>query len=162
MLLHIHRICFLTYIEFKRILPPDTLSRAKTFNRLQIPNRKLLVYTLQIFQGPHLYHFAIHIKSCDNIVNSSTIWSGWSQVVSFFFFFLFLKILFFPFSPQSPPVHSCMFFLVGHSSCGMWDAALAWFDKQCHVCAQDSNQWNTGPPAVEHANWTTRPRGQTP
>ena len=30
---------------------------------------------------------------------------------------------FFPFSPQSPLVHSCIFLVVGLSSCGMWDAA---------------------------------------
>src|SRR3712207_3646434 len=42
----------------------------------------------------------------------------------------------------------------------MWDAASAWFDEQCHVHAQDSNQRNTGPPAAERANLTTRPRGQ--
>uniref|UniRef100_A0A9L0R6C6 RRM domain-containing protein n=2 Tax=Equus TaxID=9789 RepID=A0A9L0R6C6_HORSE len=41
---------------------------------------------------------------------------------------------------QSPPVHSCIFFVVGPSSCGMWDTASAWFDEQCHVCAQDLNQ----------------------
>src|SRR3712207_9553508 len=46
------------------------------------------------------------------------------------------------------------------SSCGMWDAASVWFDEQCYVRAQDSNQRNTGPPAVERANLTTRPRGQ--
>src|SRR3712207_8320563 len=74
----------------------------------------------------------------------------------------FLKILFFPFSPQSPPVHSCIFFVVGPSSCGIWDAASAWFDEQCHVRAQDSNQRNTGPPAAECANLTTQPRGQPP
>ena len=34
----------------------------------------------------------------------------------------------------------------------MWDAASAWFDEQCHVHAQDSNQRNTGPPAAERAN----------
>uniref|UniRef100_A0A9L0IGC8 Autophagy related 7 n=1 Tax=Equus asinus TaxID=9793 RepID=A0A9L0IGC8_EQUAS len=61
-----------------------------------------------------------------------------------------------------PPVHSCIFFVVGPSSCGMWDAASAWFDEQCHVRAQDSNQRNTGPPAAEHANLTTRPRGVPP
>ena len=44
----------------------------------------------------------------------------------------------------------------------MWDAASAWFDEQCHVRAQDSNQRNTGPPAAERANLTTRPRGQPP
>lgn len=37
-LLHIHRICFLNYIECKRILSPNILSRTNTFNRLHIPN----------------------------------------------------------------------------------------------------------------------------
>ena len=74
----------------------------------------------------------------------------------------FLKILFFPFSPQSPPVHSCIFLVVGSYSCGMWDAASAWFDEQCHVRTPDSNQRNTGTPAAERANLTTRPRGQPP
>ena len=45
-------------------------------------------------------------------------------------FFFILRFYFFPFSPQSPPVHSCIFFVVGPSSCGMWDAASAWFDEQ--------------------------------
>ena len=67
---------------------------------------------------------------------------------------------FFPFSPQSPPVHSCMFLVVSPSSCGMWDAASAWPDEQCHARTQDSNRRNTGPPAAERANLTTRPRGQ--
>ena len=44
----------------------------------------------------------------------------------------------------------------------MWDAASAWSDEQYHVRAQDSNQRNTAPPAAEHANLTTRPRGQPP
>ena len=42
----------------------------------------------------------------------------------------------------------------------MWDAASAWFDEQCHVCAQDSNPQNTGPLAAERTNLTTQPRGQ--
>ena len=74
------------------------------------------------------------------------------------FISFFLKIL--SFSPQSPPVHSCILLAVGPSSCGMWDAASAWFDEQCHVRAQDSNQRNTGRLAAEHANLTTRPQGQ--
>ena len=85
-------------------------------------------------------------------------------VFAFYFFFIlfyfFLKILFFPFSPQSPPVHSCVSFVVGSPSCGMWDAASALSDEQCHVRARDSNRRNTGPPAAERANLTTRPRGQ--
>src|SRR3712207_7331429 len=51
-----------------------------------------------------------------------------------------------------PILHSCIFFVVGSSSCGTWDAASAWSDEQCHVRAQDSNRRNTGPPAVERAN----------
>ena len=51
---------------------------------------------------------------------------------------------------------------MGPSSCGMWDAASAWSDEQWHVRAQDSNQRNTGPPAAERVNLTTRPRGQPP
>ena len=74
----------------------------------------------------------------------------------------FERFYFFPFSPQSPPVRSCIFFVVGPSSCAMWDAASVWFDGQCHVRAQDSNQRNTGPPAAEHTNLTTWPRGQPP
>ena len=75
---------------------------------------------------------------------------------------IFLKILFyFLFLPKAPaPVHGCIFFVVGLSSCGMWDAASAWSDEQCHVRAQDLNQQNTGPPAAERANLTTRPQGQ--
>ena len=75
-------------------------------------------------------------------------------------FLFFKRFYFFPFSPQSPPVHSCICFVVVPSSCGMWDAASVWFDEQCHVRAQDSKQQNTGPPAAEHANLTPRPRGQ--
>ena len=26
----------------------------------------------------------------------------------------------------------------------MWDAASAWLDERCHVCAQDPNQRNLG------------------
>ena len=74
----------------------------------------------------------------------------------------FLRFYFFPFSPQSPLVHRCIFFIVAPSSCGMWDAASAWFDEQCHVCTEDLNQWNTGPPAVERTNLITGPWGQPP
>ena len=84
---------------------------------------------------------------------------------SFHYFFLdfFLKGFFiFPFSPQSPPVHSCIFFVVGPSSRGMWDSASAWFDEQCHGRAQDSNQRNTGLPAAEHANFNHSATGPAP
>ena len=73
--------------------------------------------------------------------------------------FLKKDFIFFLFLPKAPPVHSCIFFVVGSSSCGMWDAASAWFDEQCHVRVQDSNQRNTGLPAAEHENLTARPRG---
>ena len=77
-------------------------------------------------------------------------------------FAFFKKAFVFPFSPQGPPVRSCIFLVVGPSSCGMWDAASVWLDEQCHVHAQDSNQRNTGPPAAEHTNLTTWPRGWPP
>ena len=72
-------------------------------------------------------------------MNLSLQLNNYPSMVLFFLFFYFLKILFFPFSPQSPLVHSCVFFVVVSSSCGMWDAASAWSDEQCHVRAQDSN-----------------------
>ena len=72
----------------------------------------------------------------------------------------FFKDFIFPFSPQSPPVHSRILFVVGPSSYGMWDAASVWSDEQCYVRAQDSNQRNTGPPAAESANLTIKPWGQ--
>ena len=70
-------------------------------------------------------------------------------------FFFFLRFYFSFFSPK-PPVHSCIFLVVGASSCGMWDTTSAWPD----VSTQDSNQRNTGPTAAEHTNLTTRPQGQ--
>ena len=69
---------------------------------------------------------------------ADVIWERPGSPCSLFFFFK--RFYFFPFSPQSPPVHSCIFFVVGPSSCGMWDAASAWSDEQCHVRAQDWNQ----------------------
>ena len=77
-----------------------------------------------------------------------------------FVLFFFKDFILFPFSPQSPPVHGCTFFAVGPSNRGTWDAAPVWPNEQCHVHAQDPNQQNTGPPAAERANPTTRPRGQ--
>ena len=65
---------------------------------------------------------------------------------------IFLLIFYFSFFSQSPPVHSCVFLLVGHSICGMWDAASAWPDERCHVCAQDSNWWNPG--LLKRSAWT--------
>ena len=55
----------------------------------------------------------------------------------------FKDFIFFFFSPK-PPVHGCIFVVVGPSSCGMWDAALAWPDEWCHVRAQDPNQETLG------------------
>ena len=56
-----------------------------------------------------------------------------------------LKILFFPFSLKTPLVHSCVFLVVGPSSCGMWDAVSAWLDERYHVPTQDLNQRKPGP-----------------
>ena len=44
----------------------------------------------------------------------------------FFLNFFFLRFYLFTFSPQSSLVHSCVFLVVGPSSCGMWDATSAW------------------------------------
>ena len=71
-------------------------------------------------------------------------------------FHFFFKIFIFPFSPKAPPVHSCVFLVVGPSSCGMWDATSAWLDEQCHVRIQDPNQQNPGPPKWS-TNLTTWP-----
>ena len=49
---------------------------------------------------------------------------NWFQLTSLFLFFVF-KDFIFPFSPKAPRVHSCVFLVVGPSSCGMWDAASA-------------------------------------
>ena len=59
--------------------------------------------------------------------------------------FFFFKDFIFSFSPQSPLVHSCVFLVVGPSSCGMWDTASVWLNEWCHVCAQDLNQRYPGP-----------------
>ena len=104
----------------------------------------------------HVICSSVPCFSCQLVVTSGSCIQSRLETVFFF------KILFFPFSPQSPPVHSCIFFVVGPSSCGMWDATSAWPDEQCHVRAQDSNQWSSGPPAAEHTNSTTQPRGQPP
>ena len=85
-------------------------------------------------------------------ISSSQLW------LSFFFFFF--QRFYFSFFSQSPPVHSCVFLVVGPSSCGMRDATLVWLDERCHVRAQDSTQWSPGPPEAEHVNLTTQPRGR--
>ena len=74
--------------------------------------------------------------------------------------FFFFKI--FSFFSQSPPVHSCVFLVVGPSSCGMWDATSAWLDEWRHIRAQDSNRWNSGLPKQNMRTLTTQPWGQPP
>ena len=68
---------------------------------------------------------------------------SWKQRKMLDKIFFLLKILF---SPKAPRyiVHSCVFLVVGPSSCGMWDATSAWPEEWCHVHAQDSNWWNPG------------------
>ena len=61
-----------------------------------------------------------------------------------FIYLFILRFFLFPFSPQSPSVPSCIFLVVGPSSCGMWDGASEWPDERCHVRAQDPNQRNPG------------------
>ena len=38
---------------------------------------------------------------------------------------VFLKDFIFPSSPQSSPVHSCIFLVVGPSGCGLWHLSMA-------------------------------------
>ena len=47
------------------------------------------------------------------------------------FLFFFFKDFIFAFFPQRHPVRSCIFLVVGPSSCGMWDTASAWLDERC-------------------------------
>ena len=120
--------------------------------------------TFLVHSGESFLHVFLHYQVM-LIKSLQTLWCSFVSLLqtglSLFFFFI-LKILFFPFLPKAPPVYSCIFFLVGPSSCGTWDAASAWLDEQCHVRAQDSNQRNTGPPAAECKNLSTRPHGQPP
>src|SRR3712207_9000465 len=57
----------------------------------------------------------------------------------------------FLFPPQSPPVHSCIFFVVGSSSCGMWDAASAWLDEQCTCQDRKSTRLNSSHANISYA-----------
>ena len=84
-------------------------------------------------------------------------WFDWSVFLLFCFLKIFYFFLFLPKAPQYIVVYSllCVLLVV---ACGT--LPQRGFNEQCHVCAQDSNQWNTGPPAAECANLTTRPRGQ--
>ena len=50
--------------------------------------------------------------------------------------------------------------VVGPSSCGMWDAASAWPDERCNVCAQDPNLWFPWDANAECTNLTTWPQRQ--
>ena len=133
----------------------DILSRTFNFSVFFI-FRQISLKTCLYF----ILREAFSLFSVDVVIDLFEVNSLFAVPFLFFILIFFLKILFFPFSPQSPPVHSFVFFVVGPSSCGVWDAASAWFDEQCHVRAQDSNQRNTGPPAAERTNLTTRPWGQ--
>ena len=64
----------------------------------------------------------------EKTINSNCLWGGGG-----------FKDFIFPFSPQSPLVHSCVFLVVSPSNCGMSDTASAWLDEWCHVHAQDLN-----------------------
>ena len=126
-----------TYLDFHCILLVETVTSLQRFKERG--------------QKPHLSMGRIW-KNFDRITKAPKHNLGLSHFKKNFFSF---------FSPK-PPVHSCIFFIAGPSSCGMWGAAPAWPDEQRHVHAQDPNQWNPGPPAAERANLTTRPQGQPP
>ena len=53
-------------------------------------------------------------------------------------------LFYFCFFSPNPPSTWLYILLVGHSSCGTWDAASPWPNEQCHVCGQDPNQRNPG------------------
>ena len=74
------------------------------------------------------------------------------------FFFL---ILFFFVSLQSPLEHSCVFLVVGPSSCGTWDAASAWPWEVPHPCPgfELAKSWAA---QAEHTDLTTQPWGWPP
>ena len=55
------------------------------------------------------------------------------------FFFKILFIFLFFLLPEAPQ-YIVVYFSVGPSSYGMWDAASSWPDDRCHVCAQDPNR----------------------
>ena len=77
-----------------------------------------------------------------------------STVLSFFFSSLAPELttvahllgFFLSFFSSNPPGTQLFILVAGPSSCGMWNAASAWPDEQCHVCTQDLNQQNLGPP----------------
>ena len=55
-------------------------------------------------------------------------------------------VIFFLFFSPKPPSTWLYIVVVRASGCAMWDATSAWPDEQCHVCTQDPNQQNPGPP----------------
>ena len=117
-------------VEISLVLPNDSVIAILT--SYQLDNKDLSFSTCCV-SGIGSYPIALKVKY--------TLFIDIELLIKvLFFIFIFLKILFFSFSPQSPQVHSCIFFVVGPPSCGMWDAAPAWLDEQCHVRAQDSNQ----------------------
>ena len=80
------------------------------------------------------------------VVGKCLSWRDKQLLCNWFSLSLFIKDLFFPFSPQSPPVRSCTFSIVSPSSCGMRNTAPAWPNEPCHVHAQDLNWQNPGLP----------------
>ena len=69
-------------------------------------------------------------------------------------FAFLLFSFFFCFSPQIPPVHSCIFF-----SCGMWDTASVWAIELCHAPARIQTSKTLGCRS-RVLNLTTWPRGR--
>ena len=53
--------------------------------------------------------------------------NGLQSITIIIYLFIYLRFYFFPFSPQSPPVHSCIFLVVDPSSCGI---IIIYFDAK--------------------------------
>ena len=67
----------------------------------------------------HVFYLVVAILDFNAFtVNLQNFYSVNISISSFLILF-FLKNFTFPFSPQSPPVHSCIFLAVGPSSRGM-------------------------------------------
>ena len=84
-------------------------------------------------------------------------WTTYLSLIQDMNFKDFIFFLFLPKAPQHIVVYSSLWVLLV-VACGT--LPQLWFDEQCHVRAQDSSQRNTGLPAAECTNLTTRPRGQ--
>ena len=86
------------------------------------------LYSDQFVWHAYFSHFHQHCMPLNDLIFIWLINEKWPQCtlnLYFSYYKKFFKILFFPFSPQSSPVHSCIFFVVGPSSCSSSHAVAA-------------------------------------